>query len=360
MKASDVATKLMLEVHKHTDVFSDSVAIASIQNETGICVVTTEEEHELTNNDPVFITNTQVPLQISSLTRAGTVGTLTTSLDHDLTLKVALTIKISGADDSNFNGTFTTLDIKNRRTITFQMLDSGATTTNNAVLESATRFDKSLNGLKRVISVLSPTVFTFNSGSNIDSYFEGGTVKKNLRVSASASIDRAIGAYTRQQSDKAWLFVVLGDTRASTDRNSRTDSVAEIPRGSEYRQIILETVGIFVFMNTPDEIAARRARDLMVDLLVAITRSIAFYKFPSSFYAGSANPLVFLNHTTGSYDGVLYMHGFFFESSSEMTFNDTVGYDNDVAFRQIVMSQFPDLNGTGSMDAIINLDTEAL
>ena len=356
MKASDVVNKLTLEVHKYTDLFSDSVDITSISRTGGEATITTSSPHGLYPGYGFYITGVAVPLSISTLTRAGTVGTLVTAEDHDLTMPIADEITITSAADSNFNGTFDVLSIPNRKTITFTMIDSSATSTTGGKLMSAVRYDQQFNGFHDVVSVPTDSSLTFADASALDASATGGKVKKNLRVSSAATMERVLDAFTKQATDKFYLFVVLGDVAATNSASTKQDVTALINRNENYRQVLKETVGLFVLGSTKDEIGGRIARDLMSDLLPALTKSIAFYQFPSSFYVGSSHPLVFVSHANRVYDGVIYVHEFIFEASTEMVINDTVGYSPDVAFRNIDLTQYPNLDGTGEILSAINLD----
>ncbi len=360
MKASDVAIKLMSEIHNHTDLFSDVLNVVSMNNDSGYCNVITDGPHKMVSGEQFFISGSDFPIDITTLDRTGIVGTLVTNEDHDLTLKITPTITIEGASSATFNGTFNVTDIPNRRTIRFVMLDSGATSATGARLKLSRRKRSQLNGTYKVAYRISDTEFTFESGSNIVMSSSVGKVKTKLRVSASASVERAVDSYTKQELDKCYAFAVLGDTRASQSRDTQNDLVSDIGKSNYYRQIITESVTVVVIGNTKDDIAARRMRDSMVDLLVAITRSIAFYQFPTNFHISRSSPLSFVSHGTRTYNGVLYVHEFIFESSIDMLFQDTVMYDDDVAMRGIDMTLEPDIDGTGFLQTTINLDTEEL
>lgn len=356
MKASDIVNQLTLNIHKYTDLFSDSVSIASISRTGGIATVTTSSPHGLFPGHGFYITGVKVPISISTLTRAGVVGTLVTSADHDLTMPIASTIEITSASQAIFNGTFTVTDIPNRRTIKFAMVDSGATSATGAKLMSAVRYDQEFDGFHNVISTPTTTSLTFADTSTLDASSSGGYIKTNLRISATASMERVVEAFTKQVTNKFYMFVILGDVRATNSKDTKQDLVALINRGDNYQQLIQHTVGLYVIGGTKDEISGRLARDQMEDLLPAITKSIAFYQFPVSFYVGNSNPLVFVSHGLRRYDGAIYIHEFIFEASSQMVINDTVGHSKDVALRNIDLTQYPNLDGTGEILSYINLD----
>lgn len=359
--AEDVATKLTQEIHKYTDIFSDVFTITSMVNASNVSTITTSTNHGCIPGDAIFISDVAVPISISSATRTGVTGHVTTSIDHDLTEGVDKTITISGSSSANFNGTFTIVNIANRRNFTFTMVNSGDTSSTGGSVLNAERYDQAYNGLYNVATVTSPTVLTVSNASNIDATVTSGKLKKNLRISASANMARTMDSYTKQNLDKAWMFSVLGDVTASKSRRSEDDFTANQTRHNYFRQQLGENVTLYVIANTPDEIAGRRMRDEMDQLLVSITKSIAFYKFPTNLHVTRSEPIQFVRHGVAQYDGATYVHEFEFECVTDLLFEDTVGYDNDVAFRDIEMEQtinFGTKHDHANSD--INLDEEAL
>lgn len=354
-----MATRLTQHAPKYTDFLSDNVDIVSITNSSGTVSVVTATDHYLTVGRPVVVTGVSVPIAISSLTRVLGIGTLITTVDHDLTTKIAPSVTITDGADSNFNDTFDVVQIVNRRTIKFSIPDSGPTSTTGANLQSASRFEQGYDGIFAVATVPTSTTFTYASSSNLDGTATTGSIKTNIRVSAAASIERAILSYTEQSVEKAWMFVVLGDVFASKSRQTNTDFVSNQTRSNEYRQQIGEAVSIYVITNTKDEIAGRKVKDEMTTLLRAILRSIGFFVFPTNLYVGNSDPLQFVRHGMYQYDGAVYVHQYDFEVATEVTFDDTVGFDTDVAFRDISMSQDSGLgNQTVPMTSAPNLDDE--
>jgi hypothetical protein len=359
--ASDIAVRLTSQAPKHTDLLSDVFTITNLVNAAGVSTITTSAPHGLARNDSVVIAEVSVPIAQSTLSRVLTVGTLVTSVDHDLTKAIAKTIVISGASDSNFNGTFVMLQIVNRRTIKFTIADSSATSTTGGKLISGARYDQAYDGLFQVASITSTTIFTVAAPNAIAGSATSGKVKTNIRISAVASLARAKAAYTEQNLTKAWLFVMLGPAVASKDRNTNTDLTSNITRSNFFRQQIQENVSVYIIANTKDEIAGRIIRDEMSSLLLALTKSIVFFEFGTNLFVGKSDPLIFVDHAIEEYDGALYIHVFNFEASTEFVFEDTAGYDDDVAFRDIDATYDSDI-GTGAENAndLMDLDDTGL
>lgn len=360
MLASEVAGLLTINLPKYTNMFSDELNITSMSVSGGVATIGLDANHGLSIGDPVSILNVPVPLAIDTITRVGTVGTVVTVDDHDLTLGFKDSITLSGVADAEFNGTFTILSVNNRKTIKFSMDNSGPTSSTGGVVLDAQRYDKSYNGLFAVASIPSASSITINSFPGAAGSASSGKIRTNVRISASATIERAIQVYTKQEVEKAWCFAVLGAVTASKDRVTNTDFTAKIQRSEYYRQQMQENLTIAVIKNVKDEIAARRTRDDMQTLMRHIMKSIGFYEFATNLKTGKSNPLVFTSHDTFLYDTGIYVHAFDFECSTDIYSEDTVGDSDSVAFRDINTVQIPDVGGTTSADAYINLDDEAL
>ncbi len=133
MKAEEVVALLQARLPLFTDKFSDSSDITSITNPSAdTALATTALDHELAIGNSILIKGSESDVAITSFTRTLTTGTIITTTDHDITNGL-LTIETSGANEAEFNGTFTIKNVNNRREITVVIPDSGATTATGTV-----------------------------------------------------------------------------------------------------------------------------------------------------------------------------------------------------------------------------------
>ena len=116
---------------------------------------------------------------------------------------------------------------------------------------------------------------------------------------------------------------------------------------------------MFVFLPTSDQISGRKAMDRAQELFRPISRSILFAKFDSLLANQKFNALMFNEHGIHGYNTAFYIHRYTFEMQLLIGIDDTVGADEDVAFRDISMSQGHDV-GTGIITSDIDLDDEPL
>lgn len=367
MRGADVVARLALTLPQLTGLFTRNAGVLSLSRSGTTVSAQCAADHGLRPGDAVAIAGAVVPIPASSLTRVGPVGTLVTSTDHDLTRAVAPTITLDGAAEAEFVGTFPVIQVKNRRTITFEMADAGPTTaTGSPVLEGGESALRDYNSTYRVLQAPTSSLFTFeHSVAGLPNPTGSIEARARPRISAAASFERAERAYTEKVADELWLFVVLGDVEASKSRRIESDATENQPRNVEFRQQLVQPFSVFLFVPSSESVGGRAQRDAAEDLFRPICRSLLFSALDSGLYVGEQGTVQFTRHGTTGYDGSLYVHEYAFEQVVDLTFEDTVGHDLDVAFRDLSLDLFPDLpggSGTGlaSLTAEIDLDDEPL
>jgi len=368
MKASDIVSRLALKLPNYVNDFTGNIAINSLTRSGSTATADTAAVHGRSIGDQVNIVGSESPLSISSLTRLGLVGTLVSVTDHDIredSFTLSEVVKLSGSAESEFNGSFVILTVPNRKTITFTMANSGATiATGSPLLLNGSNYLQSYNGLFSVASVPTTTQFTYTLIGTPPLTAATGTIIAHTapRVSSGISDQRCIDAYTKQSTGDTWAFVILGDVVASKSRKIDSDAVDNQQRGGEWRQQLIQPFDIMVIIPTSSEAAARSAGDLAHnEVFQGLVKSLVGFKFNSGLTVGAQNPVQFVDHGFSAYSTAFYVHSYSFQSVSDLTFSDTIGYDNDVAFLDIDTAIILDV-GTGkdTIDADVNLDDISL
>lgn len=361
MKAADIVNQLAALLPQLTDKFTDDVEVVSITRASTIMTVECSDKHKLIAGNGVAIVESDVPITISSLTRLGAVGTLVCAINHDLTNAIAKTIRITGSVESEFNGTFTRINIQGRTTITFIMTDSGPTNaTGSPVLRDAAGDLNSYNSTFKVESTPTDSSFTFIHPATALGNPDGTIIARTApRIIASLDIDQFIKAYTEKVFKKLWGCVVLSNVNASQSRNAQSDALDTQPKNANYRQQIIEPFDFYVFVPVSDKLLGVDSIDVIHDIRRPIFRSLLFAKFDTGLFAPKINPVIFTGHGVHNYNSSLHIHVFSFEQVADIYEEDTVGHDVDTRFDDIVFNQFADI-GTQE-DPItmnINLDDE--
>lgn len=359
MKISDVVKQLAKTLPEFTNLFSDTAEVISLTMSGSTVTATTANAHNFSAGKGVCITGAKTPITITAFSRTGSLGTLTTSVIHDVTLNVPGAVEVIGADQNEYNGIFKVIDVPNSTTIVVEMDDTGPTTaTGSMLLLNGSSSYQSYNGWHEILATPTATTFTFAlAGIPVLPDALGDIVAHSaLRISGLVSVEEIESAYTAQAPEDYWLFVTIEDVIASKDRNILSDATSNIQRQQYFRQQAIQSISLHVVIPTAQQqIAGRQARDSAEDLFSAICKAVLFYTFPSGLYAANKNALQFVSHGTEQYNGSYYIHGYNFEQVLDLQFEDSYGYSDDVALREIDLSMATDVDTQiEKMTALIN------
>lgn len=360
MLASDVVNALANGIVSQTDNYTTNIAVNSLTSVNNVVTCETATDHGMVVGRNFVMTGALTPLEIDTFTRSGTVGTITTLNDHDATTGIPVNADVEGATEPEFNGSFVITRVVNRRTLEVEMIDAGpVAATGVPVLTNASNACGIYNGAFTVTAVNSTTEFEYQTELPIPSSTAIGApeLRTNARVVASVTIDRIIDMYTDNPPTDYYLYVVLDDVPANKNRGIFTDAVDDIQLSQEYTQQIIQGCSVYLVIPASTEVSGALARDEAERQFALICKSILFKPFDSMLHNGASRPLQFVGHGFAIYNAAYYMHSYSFQQVAEMVFDDTVGYDVDVAFRDISMTQSID---TGTIETEMNLDEESL
>jgi hypothetical protein len=341
----------------YTSLFSNTNNISSLSYSAGIVTAVTSTPHGLSTGALVNIGGALTPNNIVSLTSEDNIATAVTEDNHDLTENWFPNVRISGANESQYNGTFPLLTVPNRKTFTFQLNGTAPSpaTGSPQLLEF---FQNGYNGYFPII-VINPFTFTYPSTVNSSLAAQGSiVVSSNSRISGAATLDRAIAAYTKQPTDNMWLVLVPGATTVSNDRNVRSDAKVQLSKSDMFWERTIETMSAYVICPATTSIAARRERDLIEsEVAPALFTVLCGHKFEKPYPVNPWSRMALTGHEAFEYPGSYYIHQFNFEIQSDITFNLLL-LPYTVAFRDIdlVFLKNNEFESPVIMTADINLD----
>jgi hypothetical protein len=358
MKAEDIIKHLMRYLPLVTDYFTDQVPVHSITSSGLLATVTTASNHGLSTGDLAHISGALVPNPITALMQTDGIAIGVTQFNHDLTFEYQNSVSIVDANEALYNGDHALLSVDNRKTFSCSVDPSTpATATGSPLLIEDLKW-ASYNGW-HVITKVDDTTFTFPLERVLGSPARGDIrLKVRPRITGSVSAEEAIASYTKQTSGKLWSYVVTGDVSVSRERNEDTDAVLMASGVTEYRQLILQNIHVFVFVPATDRISRRYARDLCDSLLPAFCKTLLRVKFYSGFVENAYSGLVFKNSSFGYDENSFYIHEFVFESSGWVVYDDSFILDTSVAFRDVEDRYLSDFIADGEIkfEGNINLD----
>lgn len=353
----DVITQLREELPQYTDKFTEQVDISSSSFSGGVVTIVTSSAHGLETDDVINIVNCQEKVPISNITTLDDIATITTTIDHDLTLDFQdkadqPQIEIIESTITAYNGKFDLLSIPSRKTFTISVLGLPATASDGFLLRDSF---KGYSGLKTV-TVIDANTFTFTTTkTTITDNGNGGIIHKGIRVSGGVDINRSINAYSKQASNDFWLMIVPESTTSSKSRQTESDATDQNVKGDAFRQKTLPILDIYMFIPTSDKFSGRAAYDSAIEESVGLFRSLLGWRVPSPYSITEYASMIFESHQPFLYNTAYYIHRFQFSTLQEVICADIFVEKGDVAFKDIDMNMSID-SGTENTQTLIKLD----
>jgi hypothetical protein len=359
MKARDIEDRLQETLPLVTDRFTNEVSISTVVPSGTVATATTTAVHKLTTGDSVIVVGVNAPVPITSITRVGTIATVVTTLNHDLTEEWYDTATLSGANEAEFNGDFTLVGTKvsNRKTFTLAVADSGPTTGTGAMQLDSPGAPFGFNGKVIVTSTPSTTSFTYNlpQALTVTGTGDNARVVIGARIHAAITQERADDLYDTEDSGDLTAFVVLSDTNASRDRNTRTDAVASGGVASDIRQPLIRGFDVLVFQKITESTSGANERDDMEDIGNDLRRVLCGWEPPTQLAVKSGNIVKFLSDGLRGYTTGIYSHMFSFELTEYMENSDLMIEPFNVAFRDIAAAM---TNDQGEQPLVLNINLD--
>lgn len=372
MKAQDIVNLLSKTIPKYTAAFSNSVNIDSIIPSGSTATVTTAVAHNMTDGQNIAILGADAPVQIASLSRVTTFATIETVQDHDLTLSErdkingGKTVTLSGATESEFNGTFSLLEVTNRRKIIIAVADSGATSISGSPLIDDAN-GGIFNGLFAIFNVTSIT-FDYTLPVTYTLPAAGSAVAQaSIRVGMVLDINQYLtDSYTASPVGEDHLIVQLGDVTRSKNKNETSDASDSSVSEYSYTPTFIQTFAVYIIQNMTNTLGGAEARDLVESVYIpALFKALERVKLDTGFAFSQYRTTctehgVFHFGVEESKGKALYIHEVVFEQLAVLDkVSDTVAPDDDVAMRDVDYTISSDL-GTGTLTANVDLDKEPI
>jgi len=353
VKLSDVVAQIQAVLPKYTDYFSRTLDIEGISVSANVATITTEKTHDLITGEGMTVSDVGVETELASVSQDGLTFTFTTVTDHDLTLNRHENVTLTGFTDSNWNDSFTLLDVPNRRAFKIQSTNTIPTLNGTDYLQEA-RVD-GING-RHSITVTGVNAFTI-SGEFISGNYSGGAVKTAVRIAGAVTVERAIEQYTKQNTDDLWLFVIMSDVETSADRHTNSDARLTSPAGTSIRMRSLDGFTLVLIKNVADDITANSALDIARhDLLRPILKSVYGARFSTGLSGEADWKTVSLGHNFVDYNRATFVYAYSFESPYDIIDNDAVEPGDSRAFRDVDYTH--SIGGDDTTDMTVNINTD--
>lgn len=370
MKLEDVILAIQATTPRYSSQLTDSPVIASAVHASGVATIATAAAHGLAVGNAACFEGVLTRHAMTAITvLAENQVEFETTLDHDVTEGWIdhAEIEIAGTG-GGLDGTFAVVSSVSRRKFVLQYLsDPSAFPTAGALALGVSNLYNSLRGTFAVVSVPTTTTFTVALAAPAGDLgtldVSGATLRANPRVTGAVTEEAAFDSYSQDPDNGAqtWAYVIRGENTVSRDRRGNLDAVSTEQATQDYRAWILNPFTILVATPSADQERARAAVDLMEDLRPALLRAVLGKQFATGLAITPGEGVQFVGDTFTRYDHGAYWHAFLFEADEEITFDDTVGIPDNVAFRDINFTTKIDIGqdqteATTPMSDTIDLD----
>lgn len=329
-KITDIIAQLQAVLPKKTDKFHDEFSIAGITSiGGGVFEIETSSVHGLSVGDYITIKDVISVNPISSVSLDSGVVTATTTVYHDLTSTFHETINLSGFSNVD-DGDYPLLAVPTGLTFTFanEDLPTGSGQLNEDRIDG-------INGRYAVTAITNTTKFRVSSTTVFTSFeVTSGKVVSGIRVSGFVSEDLIEKYYTEHSVNEYWAFVIPQPTTTSFDRRIQSDAVQKKQKSDELFIECINPFSVYVVAPAINTIGGRYISDDMVDIRIAICKSLVGVKFDSGFTESDKYITTYLADGFFNYVGAYYVHKFDFENVYQFSQEDAVDLADSVAFRR--------------------------
>lgn len=375
MLAIDVVNRLVENLAKYTDAFTDSMEVASIACDgSDVATVSTAAPHNVLEGSNIGIMGAGTPVNIIQHVRDGDYATLTTSPYHDLSLSskdIAAgrnTITINGADQADLNGDFTLLSVPNRETLVIDVTGTTSQVMTGAPLVvngGANRFNGyfvAQNITEYTFDILLSSPYSVNAAG-------APVLVTSYRIGRVADIVHYLeNVYTKKDTTESVIVVVLGDVVLSKNRDELTDAASSQQDANDFHAFVIQNCSVYLIIPSTSVVAGGGIRDTVESEYVpAVFKSLLLAELNSGFAAPDDYQLTFTNHGLFSYGTIngraIYAHEINFQMLAQLEAADGSYTSVNTALRDVDYSIAPTSVGGfdgGLLTANVNTDQDPI
>lgn len=357
---SDIVRHLKTYLPRFTDKFTEKLNITSAAIGAGNILSITAAAHGKSAGQYVVIGAGTVRNPIIDSIQTYPIAIFTTEYDHDLTKPSLLNddyYLTIGGFGGVWDGQHQIIEIKNRYNFQINMPSS-------SIVLSGTEYLSESIPIGAYQIATTPTLNTFTIDLSSSRALPVGIVDNisivsNYRIAAAADINRARDVYSKQDTGKAYLFVIMTDTDVSKDRNFLNDSIAELTRKDMLLLRLLQSFSVSVFIPTVNDISGAAAQNLAYDeIFKALLFSLYGYSINGGMYKSVCIPA---GMGPGEYNSSFYTHVYDWQLPFIINFEDAIPHESDRAFRNLDYNHL--IGGDNTIDvtiSTIDLDEEPI
>jgi hypothetical protein len=333
-----------LHLPKLTDLFTDSLDVTEITVVSGgTTTLTCSAAHGVTLASQIGVTivdaETPNPITDATVNADGSVK-LTTQYAHDLSTTPDASrfnswhtsAKLDGFDDGSiWDGTRQLVSVEDRNNFTVFAGVGVLSVTLDGGERLLERLERELVGWKRVTAA-TETTLTFPTPASVTRDYTVTTpvVVRNHRILGASHPDEILEKMSKTSDTEMSMWITPVDAKTSRSKASKTDAIADINDGSDYRQVLLDGFEIYVAIPLKNTVKGVAASDLCNgDVLNAVLKTFMGLRLPMpELFAGGNHVALLESHGRAGGDNAVYYHRYRFQAASIITNEDAIApYD---------------------------------
>lgn len=355
------------------------ILIDSLTQKNGVAIAITNTEHNLYKG----LTTTEISganqaqyngiktiitppiLEIESISILGNIATVTTVKDHGYLVNSKFNVRIFNVKQSAYNKDTLINSIPTPKTFTYTVYGASENAVNafgkmmqvqqlensyvinfsvdNSALSPATgiiyqlsNYQDGYNGYKTILTVPTPTSFTYLIDSSPLSPAQGTiSVRNNPTVSGAINLDMAIAHFETEfiSNQNNWIYVIAEDEVTSRNNKSKTDAISYAANGYALREQNIQMINVYLFLRSQNELLHSDTRDKAVSYKQPLCKALLGFKAPSVFTDNLYSSLLLINNGSEIFNQSYYVHRFTFEATNYYTNCDAIEPSDLSAFR---------------------------
>lgn len=285
MKAIRIVNRLKEILPKYTDDFSTILNVSSLTRASTIITCTTTAAHGLSNNDYITIRGAKEPIALSTITFSNGIATATALTDHKLSDpslfsldNLPLYVEISGT--VGYNGIWELVSVPSKFIFTFKITGSPANYSGGFLL---LKDQDGYNGYKQ-ITVVNSTTFTYATTGSMQSPAQGTIQVSGLTRIDYASTPQRLQEFYSENSNgvlQTWLYVVMGQNQAYKDDTIVGDTSSAKKSNESYWNLTQQNFSLYIIIPAKASILAGDIADTARGYLKPLLKGLANYVFIS-------------------------------------------------------------------------------
>lgn len=203
------------------------------------------------------------------------------------------------------------------------------------------QYQTGYNGYKTVLTVPTPTTFTYTITTTPDSPAQGTVlVQTQPTVTGSITYDRALEFYLtgfEANQSKQWIVAVLENNNANKNAKNTTDAQSYGDKTNFIREQLIQNLVVYLFLpcgSISDELLYIVTRDKAETYRPLIYKALLGFQPPSNLTQVSYSQLMPVNDGYVDFNGGVYVHQYTFQAVSYVNQSDAVDTDDLSAFRE--------------------------